>query len=188
MEWALKGSLATSMHTQNAQIYGWGVLLNAVMYLAISSQAAETVPRSLTDGALRFTASTRWKRTRGEESDLYSITKRHFENIITNHRLHTAHLAPCRAPRMQRFDSRLAAEVFRLHRQDPGDFCIPFPDGRHQRRLARHHDIREHDSWNDVCRFQSIHVSRPFTQGDVANAAMLNSLALSSALNRSERR
>ena len=55
MEWALKGSLATSMYIQNAQIYGWGVLLNGITYLATALRATGTAPRSLTDGELKFT-------------------------------------------------------------------------------------------------------------------------------------
>ena len=55
MEWALKGSLATSIHSQNAQIYGWGVLLNGSMYLATSARSIGPDPRSFIDGELKFT-------------------------------------------------------------------------------------------------------------------------------------
>lgn len=55
MEWALKGSLATSIHSQNALIYGWGVLLNGSMYLATSARSIRPDPRSFIDGYTSLT-------------------------------------------------------------------------------------------------------------------------------------
>lgn len=152
MEWALKRSLATSMHTQNAQIYGWGVLLNALMYLTTSSHDA--VPQSLTHGTRGFSGSMTVKeRNKNSSCSPFTQQTTFLKYNINNYRIHAPHVASGRAPCMQRPDCRLATQALGLHHQDSGDFCVPFPDSGHQRRLAGHCDIREHDSWNDIYRF-----------------------------------
>lgn len=88
-------------------------------------------------------------------------------------RLYAPHLAPGRASRVQRLDRRLAAQVLGLHHQDPGDFRFPFPDGGHQRRVAGHSDILQHDCRNVFNRSEYVYVSRPFPTAHMEDAAML---------------
>ena len=60
MEWALKGRPIASMHVQNAQVFGWGVLLNGLMYLLTRSNDIEA---AFVHGAGTVTS----KETRKEE-------------------------------------------------------------------------------------------------------------------------